>query len=328
MPALLDVQEPMLSGKIKDELFDKVPFPLIGSPKIDGIRAFNDSGTLYSRRLKPIPNKFTQELFGRKQLHGLDGELAVGPVTAEDLFRVTDSGVMSADGEPAVKFWCFDDFGIGHVPFEERIQIVHDRVKALKNVYGLPVAFVYHQPIRDITELLAFHKKCTDAGFEGSMYRRPDGPYKHGRSTFREGWLLKYKLFEDYESLIIGVEELMHNDNPATINELGRTKRSGHKANKRGGGTLGKFVCKMPDGKVHRVGGGPGLTKQLRDYYWSIRDQLPGQYLKYSSLPIGVKDLPRHAQFIGLRSPLDMSDDQDYSGNSNSTGARRTRAKL
>ena len=47
-------------------------------------------------------------MFGREEYNGLDGELIVGEPNAVDVYRTTNSGVMSADGEPDVKFYVFD----------------------------------------------------------------------------------------------------------------------------------------------------------------------------------------------------------------------------
>src|SRR5579859_4643431 len=81
-------------------------FPIIASPKIDGIRAHNDNGSLYSRKNKLIPNFYTRKLF-----HGAfncDGELVEGKPNTPDCFNRTTSAVMSHDGEPDVSYWVFD----------------------------------------------------------------------------------------------------------------------------------------------------------------------------------------------------------------------------
>jgi hypothetical protein len=75
------------------------------------------------------------------------------------------------------------------------------------------------------------------------MLRDPNGPYKFGRSTRKEGYLLKLKRFCDSEAEVIGVVELMHNGNEAKTNALGRTERSTRKAGKTGMGVLGALAC-------------------------------------------------------------------------------------
>jgi DNA ligase-1 len=304
------VKEPMLAGEIEPHTLEKLKFHAFGSPKLDGIRAFSSDKVLYSRKLKPIPNAFVQETLGHPHLHGLDGELIVGAVNDDQVFNISSSGVMTRAGEPDFTWWVFDDYTLKGVGFEERIEKVKKRVADLRDE-GFPVKAVPHKLLQNLDEFLAFEQKCLDMNLEGIMYRSLDGPYKEGRSTFREGHLLKFKRFVDAEAEIIGYEELLHNDNPAEVNELGRTKRSGHKANKRGGGTLGSLLCRTPEGVEFSIGGGKGLTAALRAELWAMRESLPGRFLKYSSFPVGVKDRPRlpklvEIKAIGLRHPDDM----------------------
>ena len=52
------ITKPMLSGKFKDvdKGLDKVSYPVLATPKYDGIRALRIDGHLVSRTFKPIPN--------------------------------------------------------------------------------------------------------------------------------------------------------------------------------------------------------------------------------------------------------------------------------
>ena len=76
------VIKPMLATEAD---FNKLRYPVCAQPKLDGIRVIIKNGVVYSRSLKPIPNKHIQALFGN--LHGVDGELIVGDVTAQDVFQ-------------------------------------------------------------------------------------------------------------------------------------------------------------------------------------------------------------------------------------------------
>ncbi|MFM7851045.1 MAG: hypothetical protein ACKO96_03815, partial [Flammeovirgaceae bacterium] len=60
-----------------------------------------------------------------------------------------------------------------------------------------------------------------ERGYEGVMIRGLHGPYKQGRATLKQGWLMKLKEFDDDEAVIIGYEEKMKNNNAAQVNELG-----------------------------------------------------------------------------------------------------------
>lgn len=296
------IKEPMLAAKEAtiEKLIDRMRFPMLASPKLDGIRAIVEERhagefVLLSRKLKPIPNRWCQVLFGSGELWGLDGELIVGDERADDVFGQTSSGVMSIEGKPNVTFHLFDDFGTNNT-FKERLAYVEYRAKGLARVAAVP-----HELVHDGDDVRAFHEQCLLRNYEGSMYRDPQGPYKQGRSTSREGWLFKLKDFEDAEATVTGVYELQHNLNEATINELGRTRRSSHAENRHGGNTLGGFVLERPDGVVFRCGMGPGLTSARRAELWAIRDSLIGLTVKYSFLNVSVVDKPRHPKFLGFR---------------------------
>lgn len=294
--------KPMLAGKAPADLAD-LRFPVLASPKLDGIRCIIIGGRPMSRSLKPIPNEFVQrELTGLPD--GLDGELMIGG----GFNRVT-SGIMSKAGEPDFLFHVFDQAEYPDVPFVTRLELARDDV-VTDYEPGRRVIIVRHFLIDTVEELRLLDGFHIEQGFEGTMVRDPQGLYKYGRSTTREGWLLKIKLFLDAEAKVVGVEELMHNDNPAKINALGRTERSTHKANKRPAGTLGKLVCRTPSGLEFRIG--TGFDELTRDELWEKRDSLLGRLVKYKYQPepkgstLG-EVAPRIPVFLGFRDREDGS---------------------
>ena len=283
----------------------KLRFPLMASPKLDGVRALVKDGVVLSRSLKPIPNKHVQKTFGRPELEGLDGELIVGSPTAEDVYRQTVSAVMRHEGEPDVMFYVFDRF-TAVSPFYS----YDTRYRLIKACHDLQKGVVAHEALhfQCLKDLEAFENTCLELGYEGLILRDPSSPYKFGRSTVKEGYLLKLKRFRDSEARILAVEELMHNANEATTNELGRTERSSHKANQVPMGTMGAlFVEDIHTGQQFRVG--TGFSAEERAWFWKYRDQLTGDtraFIKYKFFPVGVKDLPRHPSYLGIRNPMDL----------------------
>jgi DNA ligase-1 len=164
---------------------------------------------------------------------------------------------------------------------------------------GGQIVHVPHRHITTLDELNEAEEQALTAGFEGVMVRSPNSPYKFGRSTTSEGWLLKVKRFSQDEALIIGFEEQMHNANEATTNELGYTERSSHQANKIPMGVLGALIVRRPDGVEFNIG--TGFTAAEREEIWRKRHEWIGQTVTYKFLPVGVKDRPRHPVFLGLR---------------------------
>lgn len=284
---------PMSAGKA---VIAQIKYPVIASPKIDGVRAVIHDGVAYSRKLKPLPNRHMQS-WARANwtlLQSMDGELIVGPPTAPDVFRRTMSGIMSADGEPDFGFWAFDVFTMP-LPYKERWQIVLERT--MRMPFAIPCPSII---VTNSDELMEFEKRMVDQGYEGIMIRDPYAIYKYGRSTTRGGELLKIKRFEDAEAVVVDFIEEETNNNPATTNEVGRTKRSSHKANKSGKDTLGALVCKSrATGQTFNIGS--GFTADQRADIWAHREQWRGKTVTYRFFPVGVKDAPRHPIFHGLR---------------------------
>lgn len=274
-------------------------YPLLASPKLDGIRALVIDGVVVSRSLKPIPNKHVQRLFGQPEFNGLDGELIVGDQTASDVFQKTESGVMSIDGTPNVQFCVFDKHEIG-VAFIERFKT------AVRTTYARhPVVIVPHQVLNTARQLKAFEELCLEKGYEGVMLRDPDGLYKHGRSTLKQGWLLKLKRFEDSEAKIIGFKEAMHNANEAKTNALGHKERSHKKAGMVGKDMLGAFIVEdLKTGVQFDIG--TGFTEGQRKSFWRGREGILGAVVKYKYQPAGVKDKPRFPVFLGFRHKDDL----------------------
>jgi DNA ligase-1 len=275
-------------------------FPYYASPKLDGVRATVMNGKVYARSKKLIPNAQVQYLFGHKDYNGLDGELIVGAPNQPDTYRITVSGVMARDKMPDVTFNVFDHVEHATRGWEHRFTIA----KGIACRAGAPaLTFLPHVPIADAEQLDKYEAFCLDQGYEGVMLRKPDGLYKFGRATAKEGTLLKVKRFSDSEAEVLEVIEEMHNGNEATTSELGRTKRSSHKENKTGKGRMGALrVRDLTSGVEFNIG--TGFTDSDKDWWWD--DSKLGLIVKYKSLLIGVKDRPRHPVYLGLRDARDM----------------------
>ena len=140
------------------------------------------------------------------------------------------------------------------------------------------------------------------------MVRSLGGPYKQGRSTEKEGYLLKIKRFEDAEAEVIGFEERMHNGNSATTNALGRTERSSHKENLIGRGDLGALTVKGLQAPYKGVefNIGSGFDDQERMSIWQNKSEYVGKIVKFRYFPLGSKDRPRFPTFEGWRHKEDM----------------------
>ena len=292
--------KPMLAGKCED--MSTVKFPVLASAKLDGIRALVIGGVVVSRQLKPIPNAWVQRQFSGLP-EGTDGELILGDPTHPDAYRNTVSAVMSEDGEPTeVRYHVFDNF-LATGGFAQRQKTI-ERV----NNYERGVIVVSQMPCDTSEQLEQFEADMVDGGHEGIMLRSLDGPYKQGRSTEKEGFLLKVKRFVDTEAIILDTYERMENTNEATKDALGHTKRSSHQDGKVGHGDLGGFDVAGLEGEYKDVqfSCGTGLQGAERVSLWKIRDTLPGKIIKVKYFASGSKERPRFPVFLGFRDPIDL----------------------
>lgn len=284
----------------------KIQYPVMGFPKIDGIRAVIHRKQALSRKLIALPNKFIQGFFSHKHFQGLDGEIVVGAPNDPLCIKHTTSGVMSHEGEPDFTFYVFDKWDSSHGRYVQRLdsaaiqvrEIAADRVKLLTGKH-----------IDNEDDLLAFESEQLDLGYEGIILRSPDGAYKHGRSTVREGGLLKLKRFQDSEARVLEVIEEQFNGNEAQKDNLGRTKRSSAKAGKVGKGRAGALRVKdLRIGVVFEVG--TGMTDADKEEWWAwwnLPEHRRGRRIvKYKFFAVGMQERPRHPVYITWRHPADM----------------------
>ena len=294
--------KPMLASHCKDT--SKLKFPVLVSKKLDGVRATVQGGRLLSRSLKPIPNANVQAMF-KGLPEGVDGELVYDSPTSPTAYRDTVSIVMSddkpADGIRLHVFDRFEDKG-----FSTRIRHAEQVVNQQLTMEGNPVVFVQHSLVNSVEELDQYEADALADGNEGVMVRSLDGPYKQGRSSEREGYLLKLKRFSDMEAVVTGIEELLSNNNPAFRNELGRTARSSAKAGKVGDCRMGKLLVRGLNGLYEGIDFevGTGFDDAQRDEFWS--NPPIGQIAKIKYFAHGAKDKPRHPVWLGFRDERDM----------------------
>ena len=286
--------KPMLAARL-DDLSD-LEYPMLASPKLDGVRGLVIDGVLHSRNLKPIRNRHVYARFSNANFTGLDGELIVGDPTAKDAYRATNSACARADGKPDVKFYVFDKFNLPGLPFWQR----HSLIKETEHIILLP-----HKMIKNENELLKHEAEVLAEGYEGLILRSVDGIYKFGRSTIREAGMVKLKRFHDSEALIIEVVEELQNTNEAKRNVLGKLERSSHKANMVPKGRAGALhVEDVHTGVRFHIG--TGMNDRDRRFFWENRKKVVGKFIKYKHFTIGAKDLPRFPVFLGLREKWDM----------------------
>ena len=111
------ITKPMLADKC--ERLHALSFPLLATPKLDGIRCLKINGRALTRSFKPVSNRFIREWIETNLPDGLDGELIVKGTT----FNETAGHVGRESGEPDFTFAVFDYVSDGiDVPYACRMQ--------------------------------------------------------------------------------------------------------------------------------------------------------------------------------------------------------------
>jgi DNA ligase-1 len=284
--------KPMLAATLLD--VSTLSFPVMVSPKLDGLRCIIRDGIAVSRNLKPFRNTFVQMTLGGPALEGLDGELIVGEPTGGHVLNRTQSGIMSAEGAPKFMFHVFDNI-------HEHYRGFTDRFATLNGFRHPQVTIVPHYKMHTPEALLNFERETLAAGYEGVMIRGLTGTYKFGRATNSEHALFKFKRFRDGEAIVISVDEGTTNTNEFTRDALGRAKRSSHSDKLVNAGRVGTILAKeLETEQVLNVSPGK-MTHDMRKFFWENQALIKGRVITIKWFDYGVLDAPRFCTFQGFR---------------------------
>ena len=262
---------------------DKVTFPVLVQPKIDGIRLLWDGWQTASRTGKDsltVPPAVLEELNRGWQRWLLDGELYCHrELTFEEisgaLRRHSDSPALAL-----IRYWVFDY--PRDLPTHSRFKLLNTKFdRELKQVGGesnCPLVLVPTWRADSFEQIDLLQADCLKQGFEGAMIRDYGALYMHKRSDA----LLKYKKVEQLQVSIIGFK-------------AGKGKHLGR---------LGALVVMCPNGKECSVG--TGFDDQERETIWANRDKWLGEYviIEYQEkTKYGVPRFPRYDGVAGI--PID-----------------------
>lgn len=216
--------EPMLADDMKKAKIDWTKEVVYCQPKLDGLRAINEKGTIMSRNGKPylsVPHLLQEDTI-------LDGELYNHQFKDDfnkivSLCKKQDASTEELeDSKKLVQYWIYD-----FPSFDGRFSLRYEALKSWLIRHPNPsYVLVPTYRIRSEDELKRRHDEFLTAGFEGTIVRIDAKPYENKRSK----QLLKYKDFVDAEFVITGAEE-----------------GTGGRA-----GTIGFFHMIMPNGKTFK----------------------------------------------------------------------------
>lgn len=245
-------------------------FPVLATPKIDGFRFLKVGGKALTRSMTPVRNRYVREWIEENLPDGIDGE-----ITVDETFNAAQRALGREDGEPNFHLWIFDWVAGGGLsePYHERANRMSRAVNRSEYTILKPTR------IENGEALESYEADCLAKGYEGVMLRDPNGPYKCGRSTEAEGYLLKMKRFVDAESVIVDTFE--------SVNR----------------GQLGGF--ELADGRHDRFRVKARGIADLAQA-WADRESYIGRRVKYRYQPVGAINAPRFPIMVGIRENWDL----------------------
>lgn len=293
----------------------KATFPYLGFAKIDGVRGLyiDKERGFTSRSMKKFANVLVTARYELPEFYGFDGELTFGSITDNRLVNTTTSVVNTfLDERASVLHWNLFDLATEetiNLPYKKRYELLLIRVRELLTTHPEFKDRISVIPARLILvedELEAFDFECLSLGYEGTVYRSLETPYKFGRTTVKENSYLRLKRFVQEDAIVLSIVEAMENNNEKTTNELGGSTRSTHKENKKPKGMVGSLICEdIKTSKIITVGPGE-MDHDSRVYYFQNQNEIVNKIISYKNFPKGVKDKPRFPTFVNIRDKTDL----------------------
>lgn len=265
------LMKPMLAHGFSERL---IKFPCIGQPKYDGVRCLtfvNSKGEveILSRKGKPYNIPHLREWAeNHKDCLPLDGELYNHK---ELTFQEIVSAVKKhSDITSKIRYVVYDR-PVADLDCRSRIDRLQ-RIFDEKIEKDAPLYFSEYKILKDMDDAWAYHKKCTDAGYEGIILRNMEGKYEFG---FRSNDLIKLKTFDDTEFEIVDVVEATGRDAGTAI-----------------------FVCKCKGGKFNVK---PQGSRELRTEYFNNKKALIGKMVTVQYQGLSDDGIPRFPSAVSVR---------------------------
>lgn len=292
---------PMLAYN-KDYDLSKIKYPVYVQRKYNGIRCMIIAGHPFTRSWQPIENTFVnkmiRELYSRCGSWYIDCELSLfGPDDGKEDFHENES-FFSTRITDSRKFYTymFDSLQLGTPGMLVTPYYVRD-----DNVQTLNASYIKMHELcsTQSIERVLIHNAGqledyaeSNQHWEGLVIRSTHGRYKMGRSTFNEGYMLKYVPWHYAEGSVCGVKEEREQMAYASTRGLD------------GKGRAGSVQVTCPDlckDKFYVS----GLTDELKAWFWENRERMSPDdcRIRFRYKRLG-KTRPLSPQFVEVNTPF------------------------
>ena len=260
-----DLILPMLAKDFKKEE-KKVQYPCFVQPKLDGMRCLKNGLSMVSRKNKSIDTMghIAEEL---SQFSGIfDGELYAHGQTFQRNMELIKK-YRPGESEQ-VKYHVYD-IAMPELSFEERYRVLETLIEDSNPRH---IELVPTFEVNSKEELLVYHEKFLEEGYEGTMVRHSEEGYAANK---RSSSLLKFKDFQDITCEIVDVEP--------------SEKRPDQ----------GSFICALEDGRT--FGCGMRFSHEERKDVINNPQNYIGQTAEIRFFEYTDEGLPRFPVCVGLR---------------------------
>ena len=262
----LGLLKPMLATPLEKVKAEKIDWAnAFVQPKLDGHRALFNDGVLYSRQGKVLDLPHITEAItaaGIDHLH-LDGELYIHGKTLQEMSKLIKKHRPESLG---IEYHLYDQ--VMDAPFLDRITALAKTLPQWPSVTRLKT--VSTKVVSTLEELMELHTEYRQEGYEGTMLRFGDEPYRDGK---RSRTLLKLKEFQDAEFEIVNV-----NEGKPYITDEGTFR-------------VPVYVCQTSDGGLFNVTA-PGDMYQKNEH-WIHRQEAIGHFLTIKFHYVSADGIPQ-----------------------------------
>ncbi|MCK5607075.1 hypothetical protein KAR91_34645 [Candidatus Pacearchaeota archaeon] len=276
----------MLCYPFEERRLAKWKPPYLVQPKLDGVRCravwienhylllSSEENIIYS-----VPH-INEALDNLGTTYELDGELYKHGLTFEEIFSITSRSTNLHPDHKEIKFHIFD------IPSDKP---QHNRIFSLMDLayeFRPPLEVVDSWLADNLEVIMSRYDQILEMGYEGIIVRHIENLYIRRRSIY----MMKFKPKKhDIYQIIDWKEEVSIEGTPKS--------------------RLGALLCES-DNSVFSVGS--GLTDQQRVDLWSMRESLPGKFVKvgYQHITSSGK-VPRFPVFMKI---VEKGGEEDAAG--------------
>lgn len=304
---MADVRKVMKAPNEEMSFGDKrLKWPMLGSPKLDGMRLLVTPAGITSLTMKfqpPATQKRFDQVVQLAQKHDciFDAEMWSDRLPFNEIMQKKN---LWKCGIHVFDMMSVDEWDKGtERPFMDRVE----EYQYLLRKYPMEGLKAVDQGLlKGAADLEKLYQMCLNNGLEGVMARPVLSKYKHGRSTLNEASLLKWKKWITVDAKIIGFKQgtRMKENAPRVTNELGSKKQVHKKGDRETTDGVGSIQVQTIDGVSFYAGICKGSNVSLPT--WEGRFAYMNRWVEIRYQESGTKDKPRLPGIKRWRPDLDI----------------------